>query len=56
MTLMNKSNKRGEEIMKKVGKGLSLSFKKLVEQKKLTGDYLVFSKNGKIVKIKAADL
>ena len=53
---MNKVNKRGEEIKEKVRKGLDLSFKRLVEQKKLTGGYLVFSKEGKIVKVKAADL
>lgn len=36
--------------------GLDLSFKKLVKAKQQNNDELAFSKNGKIVKIKARDI
>ncbi len=40
---------------RKLKKGLDLSFKKLLETKKKNDGVLVFSRNGKIVKIKARD-
>ncbi len=51
-----KANKQADEIREQFRKGLTLSFKKLVKQKNLTGGFIVLSKNGKIVKVKAADL
>jgi hypothetical protein len=36
--------------------GLKISFKKLVEQKKLTNGSFAFSENGKIIKVKAIDI
>ena len=53
---MIKANKTGDEIKEKFRKGLDLTFKKLLQQKNLTGGILVFSKDGKIIKVKAADL
>jgi hypothetical protein len=40
---------------KKLKEGLDLSFKKMLETKKKNNGVLVFSRNGKIVKIKARD-
>ena len=51
-----KANKQADEIREQFRKGLTLSFKKLVKQKSLTGGFIVVPKNGKIVKIKATDL
>ncbi len=44
------------DFKEKFIKGLELSFKKLLASKRLTDDTLIFSKNGKIVKIKARDI
>lgn len=40
---------------KKLRKGLDLSFERLLETKKKTDGILVFSRNGKIIRIKARD-
>ena len=56
INLMIKANKTGDEIREKIRKGLDLSFKKLVQQKTITGGMLAFSSDGKIRKVKAADL
>jgi hypothetical protein len=53
---MIKANKKGEEIREKFRIGLDLTFKKLVQQKSLTGGIIVLSKKGKIVKVNAKDL
>ncbi len=53
---MMKENKKGEEIREKFRIGLDLTFKKLVQQKSLTGGIIVLSKKGKIVKVNAEDL
>ena len=45
-----------KEIREKILLGLSVSFQRLVEQKERNGEELVFSQNGKIVKVKAADI
>ncbi len=42
----------GERILK----GLTLSYTRLVEEAKKNDDYLVFSENGKIVKVQARDI
>jgi len=44
------------EIREKIKKGLDLTFKKLLISKRLTDGYFVFSENGKIKKIRAADI
>ncbi|MDR0604007.1 MAG: hypothetical protein LBG80_06875 [Bacteroidales bacterium] len=43
------------EIRTKILEGISLSFRRLVEEKKKNDEDLVFSKNGKIIKIKARE-
>ena len=50
------TNLSSAEMRKKITEGLKLSFKKLVQVKKLTNGSLVFSENGKIVEIKAKDI
>lgn len=44
------------ELRDKIIAGTKLAFQRLVEKAKLTDDYLVFSENGKIVKVKARSL
>ena len=44
------------EIRDKIIAGTKLAFHRLVENAKLNDDYLVFSKNGKIVKVRARSL
>lgn len=44
------------EFKEKIKKGLELSFKKLIQSKRLTNGMFIFSENGKIVKIKATDI
>lgn len=39
-----------------IRKGLDLSFKKLVTQKKAQNGFLVLSENGKIKKVRAAEI
>ncbi|WP_462218897.1 hypothetical protein [Ferruginibacter sp.] len=53
---MNNSVINTKDFKEKFIKGLELSFKKLLASKRLTDGTLVFSKNGKIVKIKARDI
>ena len=53
---MIKANKKGDEIREKFRIGLDLTFKKLIQQKSLTGGIVVLSKNGKITKVYAKDL
>lgn len=45
-----------EEIKDKVIEGLDLAFKRLVEKKRKENSYLIFSENGKIVKVMAKDI
>ncbi len=44
------------EIRTKILEGVSLAFRRLVEQKKKNNEDLVFSQDGKIIKIRACDL
>jgi hypothetical protein len=44
------------EIREKLIAGTKLAFERLVEKAKLTDDYLVFSENGKVIKVKARSL
>jgi hypothetical protein len=44
------------ELRDKIVAGTKLAFQRLVEKAKLTDDYLVFSENGKIVKVKARSI
>lgn len=44
------------ELREKLIAGTKLAFERLVEQAKLTDDYLVFSENGKVIKVKARSI
>lgn len=44
-----------DELHDKIKKGLDTAFKKLVAEKKRNNEVFVFSKNGKIVEIRAVD-
>jgi hypothetical protein len=52
MKTQNRKSSRTEKLLK----GLALSHLRLVEEAKKNDDYLVFSENGKIVKVKARDI
>ena len=45
-----------KELKEKIIKGLTLTYERLVEQKKKEDGELVFSENGKIITVKARDL
>jgi hypothetical protein len=45
-----------DPFVEKVMEGLKISFSKLVEKYKREDDELIFSENGKIVRIKAKDI
>lgn len=44
------------ELTEKIKKGLDLTFKKLLKEKRLYGREFVFSENGKIIKVRARDI
>lgn len=50
------SDQEKKELRDRILCGISLAFERLVEQKKKEDAELVFSENGKIVRIKARDL
>jgi len=50
------NNKKVSELTKKISEGLKLAFDKLVKEKAKEDGELIFSENGKIVKVKAKDL
>lgn len=45
-----------KRLRDKIMKGLKLSFERLVHEKKQKNEDLIFSRNGKIIKIKAKDI
>ncbi len=53
--MKNADFKKGS-FTKKISTGLTLSFERLVETKKITNAKLAFSQNGKIVKVNARDI
>ena len=53
---MENSDLNNEELLKKIEKGLDLTFKKLLKSKRQTDGVFVFSENGKIIKVKARDM
>lgn len=53
---MEKSNNNPEDLTQKVLEGLRLSFKKLVLQLRKDDEELIFSRDGKIVRVKARDI
>ncbi|MCE7992085.1 MAG: hypothetical protein HEP71_08895 [Roseivirga sp.] len=44
------------DFVKKFEKGLELSHERLVQSKTAKGGYLVYQKDGKVVKVKASEL
>ena len=44
------------ELRDKIIAGTKLAFERLVEKARLNDDYLVFSENGKVIKVKARSL
>ena len=44
------------DFVEKMNEGLELSRKRLIKAKAAVGGYLVYEKDGKIVKVKAEDL
>ncbi len=52
---MEQENNKSE-FVKKFEKGLELSHERLVKAKTANDGYLVYQKEGKIVKVKASDL
>jgi hypothetical protein len=44
------------ELRDKLIAGTKLAYRRLVEKARLNDDYLVFSKNGRIIKVKARDI
>lgn len=48
--------KQKDTIEEKFRKGSKLAIKKLIDERKKNNDYLVVSKNGKVVKVKANSL
>jgi hypothetical protein len=52
---MNKGRSH-TELRDKIVAGVELAFKRLVEKAKANDDYLVFSENGKVIKVRARDL
>ncbi|MBZ0203254.1 MAG: hypothetical protein IT281_06135 [Ignavibacteria bacterium] len=51
-----KINKTKDILEEKFRKGSKLAIKKLIEERKKANDYLVVSRNGKVVKVKARSL
>ncbi|UKT64869.1 hypothetical protein [Pedobacter mucosus] len=43
-------------LHQKISEGMNLTFKKLVAQKRKNNGYLVFSDQGKIIKVQAKDI
>jgi hypothetical protein len=50
------NNTFGLAMHKKISKGLSLSFKKLVKEKRMSNSVLAFYENEKIITVKAKDI
>ncbi len=44
------------ELREEIVNGLNLSFEKLIQEKKKTNSELVFSKKGKVIKVKATEI
>ena len=53
---MKKADSKKDNFTKKLTTGLTLSFERLIEAKKITNAKLAFSQNGKIIKVNARDI
>ncbi|MBE2226758.1 MAG: hypothetical protein IAE93_05430 [Ignavibacteria bacterium] len=54
--MSTKIKKTTDILEEKFRKGTKLAVKKLIAERKKTDDYLVVSRNGKVVKVKARSL
>ena len=53
---MDKNSKMDNSLLRdKIRQGLDLAFKKLIAKKRTNDEVFVFSRNGKIVEVKAVD-
>lgn len=50
------TNHQYSELRDKLIAGTKLAFDRLVEKAKTTDDYLIFSENGKVIKVKARSI
>jgi hypothetical protein len=50
------NNKKIIELREKILKGIELAFEKLIVTKQRNNGYFVFSKNGKVITVKANEL
>ena len=55
-SMSTKIKKNTDILEEKFRKGTKLAIKKLIAERKKTDDYLVVSRNGKVVKVKARSL
>jgi hypothetical protein len=53
---MSNAEKDLNDLKNKLDTGLKLTFKKLLREKKARNGSFVFSKNGKIITVKASDI
>ncbi len=53
---MNTKSKNKSSLEEKLIKGTNSALKKLIAERKKNNDYLIISRDGKVVKIKAKDL
>ena len=53
---MKKDNFDSEDFKKKIALGFDIAFQKLLKEKQAKDGTLVFSENGKIIKVKARDI
>ena len=53
---MKKDKFDAEEFKNKIALGFDIAFQKLLKEKKANDGTLVFSENGKIIKVKARDI
>lgn len=54
--MMSKTEIDIKILREQIRKGLDLTFKKLLSQKKAQNGFLIFSENGKIKKVNAAEI
>lgn len=56
MNTRNKSKKKRDILEERFIRGTRLAIKKLIEERKKTNDYLIVSRKGKVVKIRARSI
>ncbi len=56
MNTKNKSAKKRDILEEKLIKGTRMAIKKLIEERKKENGYLIVSRNGKVIKIRARSI